>query len=318
MEAKRAAALPHGGGWLYEPKWDGFRVLVFRADDRVALQSKNGQPLERYFPEVVERIANLPGGEFVIDGELVIARGEEYSFDDLLLRIHPASSRIRKLAAETPASLIVFDLLAENDLDLTALPLTERRRRLEQLMRVIGGPDLRLSPGTEDEALAERWFAEIPNLEGVMAKRLDSPYRSGRRDGMVKVKKLETADCVVGGFRYLTGSSLIGSLLLGLYGPDGLLHHVGMVSAFTEQKRKEVTAKVEPFAGGEGFTGNAPGGPSRWSGGKEKPYVPLRPALVCEVQYDYFNQGRFRHGTKFLRWRPDKDPQACTFAQVMN
>lgn len=316
MEAKRAANLPHGKGWLYEPKWDGFRVLVFRAGDRVVLQSKSGQPLERYFPEVVERIAGLLTIDFVLDGEIVIARGDEFSFDDLLLRIHPTASRVRKLAAETPASLIVFDLLAEGDRDLSGLPLAERRRRLEQLMRLIGGPDLRLSPGTEDDALAETWFESIPGLEGVMAKRLDLPYRSGRRDGMVKIKKLQSADCGVGGFRYLEGGKLVGSLLLGLYGDDGLLHHVGMTSAFTAQKRAEITAKVEPLAGGEGFTGNAPGGPSRWSGGKENPYVPLRPELVCEVQYDYFNQGRFRHGTKFLRWRPDKAPRACTFEQV--
>lgn len=316
MEAKRAAALPHGEGWLYEPKWDGFRVLVFRSGANVALQSKSGQPLERYFPEVVERMAALPAIDFVLDGEIVIARGDEFSFDDLLLRIHPAASRVRKLAAETPASLIVFDLLAEGDRDLSGLPLAERRRRLEQLMRLIGGPDLRLSPGTEDEALAETWFETIPGLEGVMAKRLDLPYRSGRRDGMVKIKKLQSADCVVGGFRYLEGGKLVGSLLLGLYGDDGRLHHVGMTSAFTAQKRAEITAKVAPLAGGEGFTGNAPGGPSRWSGGKEKPYVPLRPELVCEVEYDYFNQGRFRHGTKFLRWRPDKEPRACTFEQV--
>jgi ATP-dependent DNA ligase len=262
----------------------------------------------------------LPVPRVVLDGEIVIEREGELSFDDLLLRVHPAESRIRKLAGETPASYFVFDLLAVGGEDLTREPLAVRRARLEELVREQGWPaSFKLSPATTRAEIAQQWFDEFARLglEGIMAKKADAPYRSGSRDAMLKIKRLRTADCVVGGVRYQEARrDRIGALLLGLYDTGGLLHHVGMCSSIREQERTRLAQLIEPLKGGTGFTGKAPGGPSRWSHGRSMDYMPLGPELVCEVRYDYFNQGRFRHGTKLLRWRPEKDPRACTFSQV--
>ncbi len=322
MEAESQARIPSGPGWLYEPKWDGFRCLAFRKGDQVLLQSKAGQPLGRYFPELVEALLKLPVKTFVVDGEIAISRDGVLAFDDLLQRIHPAESRIRKLAKETPASLYVFDLLVdERGRALAELPLEERRARLEALFEKLPeAPQFHLSPATPERSLAEQWIRELGSagLDGVVAKRLDAAYLSGER-AMVKVKRVRTADCVVGGFRWAQAGGKVGSLLLGLYneeGAEGLLDHVGFSSSFNAEERQELEAVLKPHSGGSGFTGKAPGGPSRWSQGRSTEWVALDPVLVCEVRYDHFSGGRFRHGTKFLRWRPDKKPAACTFDQV--
>lgn len=319
MEAKSVELIPGGAGWQYEPKWDGFRCLAFRQGDQVLLQSKSGQPLGRYFPELVEALRRLPAQRFVLDGEIVIFSGEHLSFDDLLLRIHPAESRIRKLAAQTPATLLCFDLLVdEKGNSLAGLKLTQRREKLEQFFsRIQKSERVRLSPATLDRRQAERWIRELgpTGLDGVVAKQAGEPYRSGER-AMVKIKRIRTADCVVGGFRYAEKGDQVGSLLLGLYNQGGLLDHVGFTSSFSSGQRKELKAIVEPLMGPPGFTGKAPGGPSRWSTRRSMEWQPLQPKLVCEVRYDHFSGGRFRHGTKFLRWRPDKKARDCTFAQV--
>ena len=320
MEAKAVDRIPGGGGWLYEPKWDGFRCLAFRKGGEVLLQSKACQPLGRYFPELVAALAALPVKTFVVDGEIVIPRGGSLSFDDLLQRIHPAESRIRKLAAETPASLFVFDLLVDDKgRSLVEVPLEERRVRLEKLFaRIPEGGSAVLSPASTDRRLAEGWMRDLggEGLDGVVAKRAEAGYLSGDRSGMVKIKRMRTADCVVGGFRWTQAGGQVGSLLLGLYDDEGLLDHVGFSSSFTAPERKELEKVLQPHRGGEGFTGKSPGGPSRWAQGRSTEWVPLDPVLVCEVRYDHFSGGRFRHGTKFLRWRPEKDPKACTFDQV--
>ena len=320
MEAESEAEIPSGPGWLYEPKWDGFRCLVFRKGPEVLLQSKAGQPLGRYFPELVEALGKLPAKTFVLDGEIVIPEVSRenggFSFDALLQRIHPAESRIRKLAKETPANLYAFDLLVDDrGRSLVDLPLEERRKRLETFFKKVpDGAQAVLSQATPDRKEAGTWFGSS-GLDGVVAKRLDSPYLSGER-AMVKVKRARTADCVVGGFRWAQKGGLVGSLLLGLYNKEGLLDHVGFSSSFSAAERKELEAVLEPHMGGSGFTGKAPGGPSRWSQGRSTEWVALDPVLVCEVRYDHFSGGRFRHGTKFLRWRPEKKPEACTFDQV--
>ena len=320
MEARAVTEIPTGEGWLYEPKWDGFRCLAFRNGDRVALQSKAGQPLTRYFPEVVDALTRLRPSAFVLDGEIVVPIEGVLSFDDLLQRIHPAASRVRKLAAETPATLLVFDLLVDGDgTVLIERPLSERRPALERFVAELGGPHgLSLSPATRDRALADRWMRELgaAGLDGVMAKRLDEPYRSGDRSGMQKVKRLRTADCVVGGFRYAQKGGEVGSLLLGLYDDEGRLDHVGFSSSFTREERAALKPVLEPLVEPPGFTGSAPGGPSRWASERSTEWQPLRPVLVAEVRYDHFSGDRFRHGTKFVRWRPDKDPRQCTFEQV--
>jgi ATP-dependent DNA ligase len=321
MEAKAVDEMPPGHGWLFEPKWDGFRCLAFRRGRDVILQSKSAQPLGRYFPEVVEAIRRLPGSRLVLDGELVVPSGGRLSFDDLLQRIHPAESRIRRLAAETPATYLVFDLLLEpRGKPLLSLPLTERRERLEALSETFPqGGTVRLSPATEDRRVAGGWMRDLSasGLDGVIAKRLNEPYRSGDRSAMRKVKLLRTADCVVGGFRYAQKGGEIGSLLLGLYDEEGLLHHVGFSSSFKADERRALKPILESRVGGPGFTGNAPGGPSRWATERSTEWKPVKSGLVCEVRYDHFSGGRFRHGTKFLRWRPDKKPRACTMDQVV-
>ena len=321
MEATSADTLPEAGGWQYEPKWDGFRCLAFRDGDEIALQSKSGQPLARYFPELVDGLAALRPNRFVIDGEIVIVIDGKLSFDDLLMRIHPAEKRVRKLAAETPARLLVFDLLVdERGTDITGLPLRERRQRLDALMKEIGTSTvLELSPASTDRRQAERWMLEFASIgcDGVVAKLAGEPYHSGDREAMRKIKRMRTADCVVGGFRYASkDASAIGSLLLGLYNDNGLLDHVGFAASFTANERAELKEVIEQLKGGPGFTGRAPGGPSRWSTDRWGEWEPLKTSLVCEVKYDHFSGGRFRHGTKLLRWRPDKQPRQCTIDQV--
>lgn len=319
-EAKSVAEIPQGKNWLYEPKWDGFRCLAFRQSKTVLMQSKAGQPLGRYFPELIAALARLPGNRFVLDGEIVIFSGKHLSFDDLLLRIHPAESRIRKLAEQTPATMMCFDLLVDADGKmLTNAPLVERR---EHLVRFLSGQPkdgrIRLSVASIDSGQATKWMGRLGamGLDGIIAKRLDEPYRSGERIGMVKVKRIRTADCVVGGFRYAEKGGGIGSLLLGFYNEEGLLDHVGFSSSFNAEQRKELKSILEPLIGPPGFTGHAPGGPSRWSTKRSTEWQPLKSKLVCEVQYDHFSAARFRHGTKFLRWRPEKKPAQCTFEQV--
>ena len=320
MEALLVSAIPAGENWEYEPKWDGFRCLAFRDGDHVELQSKSGQPLGRYFPEIVEALLKLKASQFVLDGELVIPVQDRLSFDDLLQRIHPAASRVAKLANETPAHFIVFDLLVdESGKPLHDLVLAKRRPKLERFAKkhLAKNQTIELSPKTKDIAVAREWLSTTGlKLDGVIAKRLDLPYRSGERDGMQKVKRMRTADCVVGGFRYASKGKVVGSLLLGLYDEAGLLHHVGYTSSFNQAEKKELTKKLEPLIAPPGFTGNRPGGPSRWSTKKTAEWEPLKTTLVVEVQYDHFTGGRFRHGTKFLRWRPEKKPKACTVDQV--
>jgi ATP-dependent DNA ligase len=320
MEAESVEEIPLGDEWQYEPKWDGFRCVVFRDGDKIELQSKSGQPLARYFPDLVESLQKLSAKKFVLDGEIVIPISGRLSFDDLLLRVHPAASRVKKLAAEHPAMFIVFDLLAdERGRSLLNKPLAERRERLEKFAAkyFAKGPDIKLSPATTKIAAARRWLKGAgQNLDGVIAKRRDLEYRSGERDGMQKIKRLRTADCVVGGFRYAEGKRVIGSLLLGLYNDEGLLDHVGFTSSFTAEQRKTMVELLQPLIDPPGFTGRAPGGPSRWSTKRSTEWQPLKPKLVVEVRYDHFTGDRFRHGTTLLRFRPDKAPQQCTFDQV--
>jgi ATP-dependent DNA ligase len=321
MEAETADELPASKGWLFEPKWDGFRSLVFRDGDAVRIQSKASKPLERYFPDVVEAVRALPARRFVLDGEIVIPVDGRLSFDELLLRIHPAESRVRTLAAAHPARFMAFDLLAdERGKALVDLSLEERRPRLEAFGKRYfgGGVPIEVSSATRNRATAEKWLAGggDGDLDGVMAKRLDLPYRSGERDGMIKVKRRRTADCVVGGFRYGSRGRQVGSLLLGLYDEDGLLHHVGFSSSLPTEVRRGLTERLERLVEPPGFTGRAPGGPSRWSTERSAEWRPLRPELVVEVEYDHMSGGRFRHGTRFLRWRPDKAPRQCTMQQI--
>ena len=320
MEARLVDEIPSGPGWQYEPKWDGFRCLAFRDGERIELQSKSGQPLARYFPEVVAHVRALPARSFVLDGEIVIPLDGRLSFDDLLQRIHPAASRIERLSRERPAVLIVFDLLVDTSGNaLVARPLRERRRRLEAFAAkaLAGRDDIRLSPATEDAAQAGAWLDMAGGtLDGIVAKRLDLPYQTGERTGMQKVKRRRTVDCVVGGFRYASGSRVVGSLLLGLYDAEGLLHHVGFTSGFPAATRATLLGTLTPLLKPPGFTGRAPGGPSRWSTERSAEWEPLAPKLVVEVSYDHFTGDRFRHATRFLRWRPDKAPRRCTLEQV--
>src|SRR5581483_2793170 len=319
MEARSVDEIPAGDEWQYEPKWDGFRCLAFRDGEKVFLQSKNGQPLARYFPDAAADVEKVKQRQFVLDGELVIPVGGALSFDELQLRLHPAASRVQKLAAAHPALYVVFDLLADQRESYLKLNLQERRLLLEKFARSNLGlaKSIRLSPATTDYKVAKNWFQKSGrDLDGIIAKRLDAPYASGERTAAVKVKKIRTVDCVVGGFRYATGARVIGSLLLGLYGDDGLLHHVGFISGFKAADRRDLTKKFEALKKPPGFTGNAPGGPSRWSTERTGQWEPVDPKVVVEVAYDHFTGDRFRHGTRFLRWRPDKAPRQCTMDQV--
>jgi len=362
-EAKSVDSLPHESGWLYEPKWDGFRCLAFRQGDEVVLQSKAGQPLGRYFPEIVTALLALPERKFVLDGEIVICSGVGLDFDALLQRIHPAVSRIQRLSQETPATYMVFDLLVDSKgRSLADRPLSARRMALQEFAtaNIDGEPDrtrskkadpqatlnrerILLSPARSDFATAEKWMREgaASGWDGVVAKRLDCEYMSGERTGMVKIKRIRTADCVVGGFRWAREKASankakkskaeaksakppkrpteeVGSLLLGLYNKKGELDHIGFSASFTREERKKLKSVLKPYMGGEGFSGKAPGGPSRWTrDARDTEWFPLKPKLVGEFQYDHFSGGRFRHGTKFLRWRPEKKPEQCTMEQIM-
>ncbi len=319
MEALSSEKIPAGEGWLYEPKWDGFRCIAYKDGQNVFLQSKNGLPLGRYFPEVVEHVKSIAATKFVLDGELVVRTGKQLSFEELQLRLHPAESRVRKLAHEHPATFLVFDLLVdERGKALVDLPLRERRPKLEafarRFMRVEG---IRLSKATKQSRVVAGWFETVGGaLDGIIAKRLDAEYCSGERSGAQKIKKLRTADCVVGGFRYASTGKVIGSLLLGLYDRNGLLHHVGFTSGLSADERKALVPKLKPLIKPPGFTGRAPGGPSRWSTERTDQWEPLVPKLVVEVTFDHVTDERFRHGTRLLRWRPDKSPQQCTMEQL--
>jgi len=320
MEAKLVDELPVGGDWQYEPKWDGFRCLAFRDGDKIDLMSKAGKPLARYFPELVETLRAVKAPRFVLDGEIVIPHDGSLSFDELLLRIHPAKSRIAKLSVESPATLIVFDLLVDaKGASLAKQPLAERREALEKFVaaKVPKGVAIHLSPATTSMTTVKKWFRSVGGgLDGIIAKRLDLAYLGGTRDAMQKMKHMRTAECVVGGFRYASKGKIVGSLLLGLYDDGGLLHHVGFTSNIPNPEKPAVTKKLEKLKQPPGFTGQAPGGPSRWSTERSSQWEPLAPELVVEVQYDHFSGGRFRHGTSFLRWRPDKPPSRCTIDQV--
>ena len=319
MEASAAEEIPSGNQWQYEPKWDGFRCLAFRDREEVELQSKAGKPLTRYFPELVAALAGLEPGRFVLDGEIIIPVEGEPSFDELLQRIHPAASRVKMLSEQYPCLYILFDLLlGERGEPLVQEPLERRRGELERwAKKSLPGRCLVLSPATRDFEEAKRWFHEMRgSLDGVIAKRVDLPYMSGTREGMQKIKNRRTADCVVGGFRYASKGKVVGSLLLGLYDSGGQLDHVGFTSAISADQRREITRQLEALIEEPGFTGKAPGGPSRWSKRDLDDWKPLAPKLVVEVEYDHFTGGRFRHGARLLRWRPDKAPRQCTMAQV--
>lgn len=332
MLSAAADSLPEGDGWLFEPKWDGFRTLVFRDGDELMLQSRDEKPMNRYFPELVAPLLAALPERCVVDGEVVIVGEHGLDFEALLLRIHPAASRVKLLAAQTPASYVAWDLLALGDEDLREVPLERRRAMLEKGMAKVSAP-VHLSPATRDRALAEDWFTrfEGAGLDGVMAKRLDSPYRAGERT-MIKVKHARTADCVVAGFRWHKNGpgTMVGSLLLGLYDDEGKLHHVGVTAAFTNAMRKQLVEELAPlrekalenhpwrdWAEAMHDAGQRlPGASSRWNRGKDLSWEPLRPERVCEVAYDHMQGTRFRHGARFVRWRFDKGPEDCRYDQL--
>lgn len=316
MEARSAARLPDGEGWWFEPKWDGFRCIAIRNGDEVSLQAKSGKPLARYFPEIVALLRGLDAIAFVVDGELLAQSAGRFSFEALQMRLHPSETRIRRLAVETPASLTLFDLLVSPaGQDLRGLPLSGRRRALERFAgSLYKSPAMSITPGTADRLLAQTWLDD-GKLEGVIAKRWDGPYLEGER-AMVKVKRIRTADCVVGGFRYESGGDLVGSLLLGLYDDQGRLDHVGFTSGLAVADKPKLTRRLEALAGPPGFTGDRPGGPSRWATARSAEWVPLRPEIVVEVSFDHVSGGRFRHGVRLLRFRPDKAPKQCTREQI--
>ncbi len=317
MECTQSERIPDGPQWEYEPKWDGFRCLAFRDGDQLYLQSKSAQPLARYFPEVVERLKHVKATHFVLDGELMVERNGELDFDVLLQRIHPAASRVKRLAQETPATYVVFDILVDDEgNDLTGIPLRQRRPLLERFARTYFTDDIRLSPASFERHVVDQWYARVGNaLDGVVAKRVDLPYASGARSAAMKIKHLRTADCVIGGYRLNKDKNGVGSLLLGLYDDEGLLNHVGFTSGFTTRERSPLLKQLREIEQPPGFTGAAPGGPSRWKS-TEEPWFPLAPKLVIEVQFDHVTANRFRHGTKLLRWRPDKAPKLCTMDQL--
>jgi ATP-dependent DNA ligase len=318
MEARLVEALPRDPGWQFEPKWDGLRCLAFRDGRAVELKAKSGKSLNRFFPDVVAVMAALPVARLVLDGELLIAVDGSFSFDALQMRLHPAQSRVAKLSIEQPATFVAFDcLLSKTGRSLIERPFEERRAALEAVFERTGECEaFTLTPYTRELKKAERWLkGRHVQTDGVIAKRLDLPYEPGER-AMLKVKRLRTADCVVGGFRYESGGKLVGSLLLGLYDENGLLHHVGFTSAIAAAAKPELTRRLEKLIAPPGFTGDAPGGPSRWSTERSAEWQPLKPKLVAEVRYDHVSGDRFRHGTKLVRWRPDKAPRQCTFEQL--
>ncbi|HEV3123668.1 MAG TPA: ATP-dependent DNA ligase [Candidatus Dormibacteraeota bacterium] len=316
MLAKAQNDIPRGDGWLYEPKWDGFRAIVFVGGDQIHIGSRKGQPLQRYFPELLPHITAALDQPCVVDGEIVVPSAKGLDFDALQQRIHPAASRVAMLAEATPAHLILFDILALGERDLRDERLDTRRETLEQVLR--GNDSIALTPQTDDADTAQMWFTryEGAGLDGVVAKRADQRYRSDQRV-MIKVKHLRTVDCVVGGYRVHKDGKGVGSLLLGLYTEDAVLHFVGHTSSFDAAERRALLDRLRPLEGGTSYgEGRTPGGPSRWTGSKDLSWVPLRPELVCEVQFDHLQGTRFRHASRLLRWRPDKAPSACTFDQL--
>jgi ATP-dependent DNA ligase len=320
METRQAADIPPGPQWLYEPKWDGFRCVAFRDGRAIELESKSGQSLTRYFPEIVDALSSVAATRFVVDGELVIESGDGFDFDALLQRIHPAASRVRLLSEQTPARYVVFDLLADDRDDaLYEQPLSKRRMRLDAFSRkhFVRGGALVLSPVTDDRDVAQRWLAgDLVRLDGVIAKRADVAYAFGSRDAALKIKRNYTADCVVGGFREGAGGA-IASLLLGLYDRDKL-DHVGFVGSMSAADRERAGKLLRPIVGAPGFSGNAPGGPSRWrKSGEETQWFPVQPKVVVEVSFDHVTGRRFRHAARLLRWRPDKAPRQCTIDQLL-
>ncbi|MCZ2805089.1 ATP-dependent DNA ligase [Modestobacter sp. VKM Ac-2983] len=332
MLAKPVAKLPIGDGWFYEPKWDGFRCIVFRDGDEVELGSRNERPLTRYFPDVVEAVkAQLPE-RCVVDGEIVVPRGDRLDFESLLQRIHPAASRVTRLATETPASFVAFDLLALGQESLLATPFAERQARLREALAGAQAP-VYVTTVTSDAEVGQRWFAEFEGagLDGVIAKRGDQPYSPDQRV-MTKVKHVRTADCVVAGFRWHKSGPVVGSLLLGLYDDAGALQHIGVAASFSMKRRAELVEELAPHRA-EALDGHPwqdwanaqtdtdgehrmPGATSRWNAGKDLSWVPLRPELVVEIKYDQLEGSRLRHTGHFLRWRPDRDPQSCTYEQL--
>jgi ATP-dependent DNA ligase len=319
METRLAQRIPEGDDWTYEPKWDGFRCIAFRDGKNVELQSKSGETLTRYFPEIVSALLEATVQRFVVDGELMIVEGEASDFDALLQRIHPAESRVRRLAAETPAVYVLFDLLVEGGSKLFEHTLHERRDLLEEfvLRNFTKNRAFALSPATSDVALARRWLSgSLARLDGVIAK-ANVPYAFGSRDAVVKIKRSYTADCVIGGFRTANDGS-IASLLLGLYDDDGLLHHVGFVGSMSAKERKHAAGLLKPLVEAPGFTGAAPGGPSRWRRAENAQWFPVKPETVVEVSFDHVTARRFRHATRLLRWRVDKAPRQCTMDQLID
>jgi ATP-dependent DNA ligase len=318
MEARLADQVPSDEGlWQYEPKWDGFRCLAFRAGDSVDIRAKSGKPLGHYFPDLLKSLKDLAADRFVVDGEIVIRQSDRYSFEALQMRLHPAASRVLRLAAEMPATLILFDMLADTTAAiLTEKELSTRRAALEAFVSSNPHPGIEISPVTFERKDAEQWLRRSGyGTDGIVAKRRDDRYFPGER-AMVKVKRMRTADCVVGGFRYLANSRAVGSLLLGLYNENGTLDHVGFTSTISTTGREALTRRLEALREAPGFTGKAPGGPSRWSTERSGAWEPLRPELVVEVRFDHVTDNRFRHGTKLLRWRDDKAPRQCTFDQM--
>jgi ATP-dependent DNA ligase len=338
MLAKQAE-LPEGGGWIYEPKWDGFRSIVFRCGDEIMLGSRNEKPLTRYFPEVVRALMEVLPDRCVADSEIVVVGPEGVlDFDALQQRVHPAASRVNKLAEATPASIVLFDLLAIDDEDLRHAPFADRRRRLTSLL-VATHPSVMITPATDNPELASRWFTEFEGAgcDGLIAKRTEQTYQSDKRV-MVKVKHQRTADCVVAGFRWHKNSTaekpLVGSLLLGIYNPEGRLNHVGVTASFTDKRRRELVDELLPYDASSSLSQHPwgdwiaaeqaaaaagqrlPGGQSRWTGEKDLSFVPLRPELVCEVKYAHMQGDRIRHSATFGRWRPDRTPASCTYEQI--
>lgn len=322
MLAKLASEIPNDGHWIYEPKWDGFRCLVFFDGNSAYLQSRDSRPLARYFPEVERGLVEVLPGPMVLDGEIVIMSEHGLDFEALQMRLHPAESRVRKLAAETPAAFVAFDLLAAGGEDLRSAPFAERRQRLEGLFEQVGPPAY-LTPATTDPEVARDWFErfEGAGFDGIIAKPANGTYQPGVR-AMAKIKHLREADCIVGGFRWAKNAEgeAVGSLLLGLYDAEGVLHHVGHTSSFKAKEKRELVAVLEPYRTddesiGFGF-GRTPGAPSRWNQSKDTSWERLRPELVCQVTFDYLQGQRFRHAATFQRWRPDKPPHECTFDQL--
>jgi ATP-dependent DNA ligase len=316
MLARAAPDIPREGSWLYEPKWDGFRAVIFRDGDDVHIASRNALALERYFPELIQPLQEALPERAIVDGEVVIATDHGLDFDALQQRIHPAASRVRMLAEKTPASAVLFDLLAEGADDLRNRPLEERRIRL--LSAIKSSPIVGVTPQTTDADEATTWFTryEGAGLDGVVAKNPAGIYEPGERR-WTKIKHLRTVDCVVGGYRVAKDGKGIGSLLLGLYDGDGTLHHVGHTSSFDAAERRAILEQLQPLVGGDSFGhGRSPGGPSRWQSSADSAYTSVSPELVCEVSFDHLQSGRFRHASRFLRWRPDKAPRSCDFDQL--